>query len=180
MTDLDIGILYWLQDHVVCSFLTPLMKTVTTMGNGGIIWILMCLVLMIPKSTRKIGMTAALSLAFVTLLNNIILKNIVARPRPFTYADIELLIAAPKSYSFPSGHAASSFATATAVFLGNKKFGAIALALAALVAFSRLYFFVHFPSDVLVGSLEGIFTAIVVSKIVAYAMKKKDSTSGRL
>ena len=171
MTDFDIGILYWLQDHVVCSFLTPLMKTVTTMGNVGIVWVLMCLVLMIPKSTRKIGITAALSLAFVTILNNIILKNIVARPRPFTYADIELLINAPRSYSFPSGHAASSFATATAVFLGNRKFGAVALILAALIAF---------PSDVVVGSLEGIFTAIVVSKIVDYAMKKQDSTSGKL
>ncbi|HMM06131.1 MAG TPA: phosphatase PAP2 family protein [Clostridiales bacterium] len=180
MTDLDIGILYWLQDHVVCSFLTPLMKTVTTMGNGGIFWILMCLILMIPKSTRKIGMIAALSLAFVAIFNNLILKNIVARPRPFTYADIELLIAAPKGYSFPSGHAASSFATATAVFLGNKRVGAIALVLAALVAFSRMYFFVHFPSDVLVGSLEGILAAIVISKIVDYAMKKQDSTSGKL
>ncbi len=180
MTNLDIGILYWLQDHVVCSFLTPLMKTVTTMGNGGIIWILICLILMIPKSTRKIGITAALSLAFVFLLNNVVLKNIVARPRPFTYADIELLINAPRSYSFPSGHAASSFATATAVFLKNRKFGAAALALAALVAFSRLYFFVHFPSDVLIGSLEGIFIAIVVSKTVDYAMKKQESTSGKL
>lgn len=180
MTDLDMGILYWLQDHVVCSLFTPLMKALTTMGSGGILWILMCLILMIPKTTRKIGMTAALALAVTAILNNLILKNIMARPRPFTYADIELLIAAPRSYSFPSGHAASSFAAATAVFLGNRKFGVIALILAALVAFSRLYFFVHFPSDVAVGSLEGIFIAILVSKTVDYAIKKQDSTSGKL
>lgn len=180
MTDLDIGILYWLQDHVVCSFLTPLMKTATTLGNGGILWILMCLILMIPKSTRKIGIIAALSLAVVSILNNMILKIIVARPRPFTFADIQLLISAPKSYSFPSGHAASSFATATAVFLGNKKFGVIALILATLVAFSRLYFFVHYPTDVLFGAIEGILTAVAVCKIVDYAIKKQDSTSGKL
>jgi len=180
MTDLDIGILYWLQDHVVCSFLTPVMKIATTLGNGGIIWILLCLILMIPKSTRKIGITAALSLAIVSILNNLIIKNIVARPRPFTQADIELLISAPKSWSFPSGHAASSFATATAVFLGDKKLGIAALIIAALIAFSRLYFFVHYPSDVLVGAIEGVFTAIVVAKIVDHAMKKQGSTSGRL
>jgi undecaprenyl-diphosphatase len=180
MTNFDIGILYWLQDHVVCSFMTPVMKIATTLGNGGIIWILLCLALMIPKSTRKIGITAALALAIVSILNNIIIKNIVARPRPFTYADIELLINAPKSYSFPSGHAASSFATATAVFLGNRNLGIVALVIAALIAFSRMYLFVHYPSDVCVGAIEGIFTAIIISKIVNYAMKKQDSTSGKL
>lgn len=180
MTDLDIGILYWLQDHVVCSFLTPVMKIATTLGNAGIIWIILCLILMIPKSTRKIGIVAALSLAIVSILNNFVIKIIVARPRPFTQADIELLINAPKSYSFPSGHAASSFATATAVFLGDKKLGIVVLIIAALVAFSRLYFFVHYPSDVLVGAMEGAFTAIVVAKIVDQAMKKQGSTSGKL
>lgn len=180
MTDLDIGILYWLQDHVVCSFLTPVMKIATTLGNSGIIWILLCLILMIPKSTRKIGITAALSLAFVSLLNNFVIKIIVARPRPFTQVDIDLLINAPRSYSFPSGHAASSFATATAVFLGDKKLGIVALIIAALIAFSRLYFFVHYPSDVIAGAIEGIVIAIAMAYIVNQAMKKPESTSGKL
>lgn len=180
MTDLDIAILYWLQDHIVCSFLTPIMKIATVLGNYGLLWILTCIILLIPKSTRKIGIVASLSLAVVTILNNLIIKPIVARGRPFTIEEIKLLIAVPGGWSFPSGHTASSFATATAIFIRNKKFGAVALVFAFLIAFSRLYFFVHYPSDVFAGMVEGVITAGVICKSVDYAMKKPSSTSGKL
>ncbi|MBQ6810585.1 MAG: phosphatase PAP2 family protein [Firmicutes bacterium] len=177
MTNIDFSILYWIQDHIVCEALTPIMNAITTSGNGGIIWIILCVILICFKKTRWIGIAAAISLALVGILNNEIIKPIVERPRPFLQQEIELLIAAPGGFSFPSGHTSSSFAVATAVFLKNKKIGIPALIFAALVGFSRLYFFVHFPSDVFVGMLEGIFVAIAVTFAVdklrnRYAEKK--------
>ncbi|MBQ2765177.1 MAG: phosphatase PAP2 family protein [Firmicutes bacterium] len=177
MTNIDFSILYWIQDHIVCEALTPIMNAITTSGNGGIIWIILCVILICFKKTRWIGIAAAISLALVGILNNEIIKPIVERPRPFLQQEIELLIAAPGGFSFPSGHTSSSFAVATAVFLKNKKIGIPALMFAALVGFSRLYFFVHFPSDVFVGMLEGIFVAIAVTFAVdklrnRYAEKK--------
>lgn len=177
MTNIDFSILYWIQDHIVCEVLTPIMNAITTSGNGGIIWIILCVILICFKKTRWIGIAAAISLALVGILNNEIIKPIVERPRPFLQQELELLIAAPGGFSFPSGHTSSSFAVATAVFLKNKKIGIPALIFAALVGFSRLYFFVHFPSDVFVGMLEGIFVAIAVTFAVdklrnRYAEKK--------
>ena len=163
MTNIDFSILYWIQDHIVCEALTPIMNAITTSGNGGIIWIILCVILICFKKTRWIGIAAAISLALVGILNNEIIKPIVERPRPFLQQELELLIAAPGGFSFPSGHTSSSFAVATAVFLKNKKIGIPALMFAVLVGFSRLYFFVHFPSDVFVGMLEGIFVAIAVT-----------------
>ena len=101
MTQIDFSILYWIQDHIVCAALTPVMKLFTTLGNGGILWIIIGILLLFFKKTRSIGIAALLSLALVAILNNEIIKAIVQRPRPFTYVDIELLITAPGGYSFP-------------------------------------------------------------------------------
>ena len=180
MTQIDFSSLYWIQDHIVCAALTPVMKLFTTLGNGGILWIIIGILLLFFKKTRSIGIASLLSLALVAILNNEIIKAIVQRPRPFTYVDIELLITAPGGYSFPSGHTSSSFAAATAVFLKNKKLGAVLLVCAALIGFSRMYFFVHFPSDVFVGMIEGILTAVAVTLLLDYAKKKAGSTSGKL
>ncbi|MBR5329096.1 MAG: phosphatase PAP2 family protein [Firmicutes bacterium] len=166
MTNFDFSILYWIQDHIVCDWLTPIMKGITVSGNGGILWIILCVILLCFKKTRWIGVTAAISLALVGILNNEIIKPIVERPRPFMQQEIELLIAAPGGFSFPSGHTASSFATAFAVFLKDKKIGTAAVIWAALVGFSRLYFCVHFPSDVFVGMLEGILVATIVTLVI--------------
>lgn len=166
ITNLDFSILYWIQEHIVCDFLTPIMKSITSAGNGGVLWIILCLILLCFKRTRWIGITAAISLALVGLLNNEIIKTIAARPRPFQQAEIELLITPPGGYSFPSGHTSSSFAVATALFLKEKNLGIAALAMAFLVGFSRLYFFVHFPSDVFFGMIEGILMAIAVTVVI--------------
>lgn len=180
MTNIDFSILFWIQEHIVNEGLTPIMKFFTTIGNGGMIWIILCIILLLFKKTRRIGLVAAVSLLLVAILNNEIIKAIVQRPRPFTYTDIELLIAAPGGYSFPSGHTSSSFAVATAIFLKDKKLGTAALLCAALIGFSRMYFFVHFPSDVLTGMIEGILMAVLVSCLFDYALKKRSSTSGKL
>lgn len=180
ITEIDYSILFWIQNHIVCDALTPLMTLITKSGTSCAIWIALGLALLLFKKTRPAGVAVLISLIVTAVLNNYILKPVFVRPRPFHGVDIDLLIAAPGGFSFPSGHASSSFAAATAVFLKNKKAGIPAFIYAFLVGFSRNYFFVHFPSDVLCGALEGILCAVLVTALCDYLTKKVSSNSGRL
>ena len=118
-------------------------------------------------------MTASLIVDLI--LCNGILKNLVARTRPCDVnKSIQLLIKRPWNYSFPSGHTAASFASVTALYLaGEKKLWKPALALGCVIAFSRMYLYVHYPTDILGGALIGIFSGFVGAKIVCYIMKKR-------
>ena len=133
---LDGEILLLIQRYLRMDMLTPFMKSVTFLGNGGWFWILCAVVLLAVPKTRKTGYAAALSLIFGAIVTNLLLKNIVARPRPF--AEIEALIpmiTKPKDFSFPSGHTTASFAVALVMLrMLPKKFGIPAVVLAALVA----------------------------------------------
>ena len=113
LQQLDMNILLWIQEHLRVDALTPFWKAVTFLGNGGWFWIVLCVLLICFGKTRKTGVTAALSLLSGFLITNLLIKNAVARPRPFnTYTQIIPLITAPKDYSFPSGHTCASFAVA--------------------------------------------------------------------
>ena len=166
--NLDGEILLQIQQHLRTDMLTPLMKFVTFLGNGGWFWILCAVVLLAIPKTRKTGYAAVLSLIFGVIVTNLLLKNIVARPRPF--AEIEALIpliAKPTDFSFPSGHTTASFAVALVMFrMLPKKIGIPAVVLAALVAFSRLYLGVHYPTDVLVGFVVALVGSLLAVWIV--------------
>lgn len=157
----DYGILHALQ-----TIRTPLwdavFRLITSLGDGGFIWILLSALLLIRKDTRRTGILCVLALLGSLLINNIILKNMVARMRPFDrYEDLIPLVARPQDFSFPSGHTGSSFAAAVVMFLNlPRKWGIPAIILAVVIAFSRLYVGVHYPSDVLAGMVTG--TAIAV------------------
>lgn len=147
--------------------LTSIMKVFTVIGEGGAIWIALSLIFLINKSTRKLGAAMAVALIFCLLVGNVALKNLIARPRPcWRHPEVSMLIAVPKDYSFPSGHTMSSFAAAVSIFLANRKWGAVALAGGALIAVSRMYFYVHYPTDVLAGLAIGIVLAFIAKKIV--------------
>lgn len=164
---LDYSILRLIADHLVNDALTVVMRLITSLGNGGMIWILIAFLCMLRPSTRRCGISMLGALLLSLLIGNCLIKPLVARPRPFQqYADLVPLIAPPGEFSFPSGHSSSSFAAAAAFFLHHKKAGTAALVLAALIAFSRLYVCVHFPSDVLCGSLLGILLGIAAFKLV--------------
>ena len=169
--NLDGEILLQIQQHLRTDMLTPLMKFVTFLGNGGWFWILCAVVLLAIPKTRKTGYAAVLSLIFGVIVTNLLLKNIVARPRPF--AEIEALIpliAKPTDFSFPSGHTTASFAVALVMLrMLPKKIGIPAVVLAALVAFSRLYLGVHYPTDVLVGFV----VALVGSTVAVWIVRMK-------
>ncbi len=173
-------LLLWIQNTVRTDALTPVMKAITHLGDAGIFWILLTLVLLIIPKTRKAGLCSLCALLGSLVLNNFLLKNIVARTRPYEVIEgLELLVARAKDYSFPSGHSAASFASATAVFRNvPKKYGAWALVLAALIAFSRLYIGIHYPTDVLAGTLDGIllgyFSVPVVDRLTALRKSNKN------
>lgn len=166
--NLDGEILLQIQQHLRTDMLTPFMKIVTFLGNGGWFWILCAVVLLAIPKTRKTGYAAVFSLIFGAIVTNLLLKNIVARPRPF--AEIEALIpliAKPTDFSFPSGHTTASFAVALVMLrMLPKKIGIPAVVLAALVAFSRLYLGVHYPTDVLVGFVVALVGSLLAVWIV--------------
>ena len=155
---IDGAILMFLQEVVRNAILDPIMKVITTLGNAGILWIILTICLLIPRKTRKIGWMSACALLFSLLINNILLKNLVARVRPYNAIEgLIPIVKKPSEFSFPSGHAGSSFASACVLYRKlPKKFGIPILVLAILISFSRLYVGVHYPTDVLAGAISGI------------------------
>lgn len=167
----DSAILLWIQDHLRLEAITPIMKVITKMGSLGMIWIFLSLALLCFKKTRPAGAAALLSLIFSLLLNNMILKNLFARVRPYEMIpQLELLVEKAKDWSFPSGHTGSSFAAATAICFmlkGQEKTGWkwLVLAFAFLMAFTRLYIGIHYPSDILGGMATGTLCGWLAAKI---------------
>ena len=163
----ETSILHWIRQTLSCAFLDAVMPYITKFADSGIGWILLALVLLIPRKTRRMGaaMGVALAIGFVT--GNLLLKNLVARTRPFLFdPSIELLIAPPHEFSFPSGHTLASFECAVAVFCYRRKWGVAALLFAVLIAFSRLYLQVHYPTDVLCGAILGSLIGYLAYRIV--------------
>ncbi len=172
---IDFGILDFLQT-IHNDVLDFIMRVFTHAGDNGYVWIGVCILLLCIPKTRKIGIYLAITLIVEVVLNDGIIKGIIARERPFLQrTGIETIIKQPSGYSFPSGHSASSFAAATAIFLHNKRLGIGAYVLAACIAFSRLYFYVHFPTDVICGSLFGILIGFTVNKLLRFIEKKTNS-----
>ena len=136
--------------------LDKIMVFITNLGSAGIIWIILTVVCLIIPRTRKVGWVMA-SLIVDLILCNGILKNLVARTRPCDVnKSIQLLIKRPWDYSFPSGHTAASFASVTALYLaGEKKLWKPVLVLGCVIAFSRMYLYVHYPTDILGGVILG-------------------------
>ncbi len=158
------------------GFLTPLLKIVTYATEKGILWIAIGLFLLLYKPTRRFGIVYAVSLFCAFMLSEYVLKFIVCRERPFIMRDdIKLLISAPSGYSFPSSHSCSSFACAVSIFLKKKKIGIAALVFAFVVGFSRVYFTVHWLTDVLVGAVIGTLCAVLVYAVFEYIRKRRNA-----
>ncbi len=173
MNNFELGILDFIRNTFACPVLDFLMPLITKLGDHGIFCIALSLLLICFKKTRKTGITIGVSLAIGFLVGNIFLKNVVGRIRPYDLnPNVDLLVAKLHDFSFPSGHTLACFETAGAIFLNNKKFGVAALILAALVAFSRLYLYVHYPTDVLAGIVLGIGFALLAGLLVNKAYKK--------
>ena len=180
----DNSILLWIQENMRTPFWDKFFATVTTFGNKGFIWLLLAAFLFAFKKTRKQSFMIIIGILLVYILGDHILKPLLERPRPFREFPLfplaELLIEPPGMYSFPSGHTSSSFVAAAVLFRYKKKWGLIALIPAILIAFSRLYLYVHYPSDVLVGILLGVGISFAAEPLADYALRVLKKITGRI
>ncbi len=167
----DFPILDWIAANLQCAFLDAVMPVITLLGDAGIFWIAVAAVLLFFPKTRKIGLTMGAALLIGLLVCNVTMKPLFARVRPYDLKaemgqTVTLLIEAQHDFSFPSGHTLASFEAATAITVYNKKWGIAALVLATLIAFSRLYLYVHYVTDVLFSVAAGIGIAFLAAWLV--------------
>lgn len=165
----DEHILFWIQDWVRVGILNPLVELYTTLGNAGMLWIVLSLLLLCRKSTRKAGIASLCALAIGALCTNVVLKHLVSRPRPYVTMAGELipLLTSSDPYSFPSGHTCAAFAAgvAWAGVSRSRWVKVIAILQAVFMGLSRLYVGVHYPSDVLAGALIGALSGLVALRL---------------
>ena len=179
IVNVDVAI-YQFVDSIMNPVLDVIMTFITHLGDTpGIIWWVIGVILLIPRKTRKLGVLLIGGLAVASLINNVALKNVIERPRPYNIdpsvwqnAGYEYiwpdLIKKSSSWSFPSGHTSTSIGAAFAMFLGcfkNKKYLAIGiptLILSFLIGFSRIYVHVHYPTDVIAGAIIGLVAGLVM------------------
>ena len=179
----DLPILNWIMANLWCGFLDVTMPVITLLGDAGIFWIACSVVLLLIPKYRKIGLGMGVALIMGLLLCNVTLKPLCQRIRPYDYMaqvynqTIPLLVEGLHDYSFPSGHTIASFEAATVLLINNKKMGIPAMILAVLIAFSRLYLYVHYPTDVIASVILGTALALLanflVGKLWAYMEAKK-------
>ena len=180
---MELEILHTIQG-IRSELLDDIMLAITTLGDMGILWIVTAILLLaVPaigkedaehlKMRRMMGICMLVAMVLNLICGNLILKNLVQRPRP-SWVDTSVVpLITPKDYSFPSGHTSASFAAACSIFLYHKKSGIAAFAVAGLIAFSRMYLFVHYPTDILGGMLLGIVCAFIARIIILRIVEKR-------
>lgn len=181
---MEIQILHWFET-LHNPITNPIFYVITTLGNAGWFWIVLAVLMLtvLPKKYKKAGLTMAISLILSLIFCNGIMKHLWARPRAFwvvgqnfvvgnEFENLYGIFNSIHDYSFPSGHSSASFAAAVSIFMWRKKEGSAALVLAALIAFSRLYFTVHYPTDVLVGTITGALYGVAAYFIVKALINK--------
>lgn len=181
---MEIQILHWFET-LHNPITNPIFYVITTLGNAGWFWIVLAVLMLtvLPKKYKKAGLTMAIALILSLIFCNGIMKHLWARPRAFwvvgqnfvvgnEFENLYGIFNSIHDYSFPSGHSSASFAAAVSIFMWRKKEGSAALVLAALIAFSRLYFTVHYPTDVLVGTITGALYGVAAYFIVKVLMNK--------
>ena len=176
----ELKILDFIKEHLSCGFLDFLMPLITKLGDAGIFWIAVAVVLLITKKYRKVGAMMGVALVLGLIFGNGVLKNVVGRIRPYDLNENMkdmLLIEALSDKSFPSGHTLASFESAVVLLINDKRLGIPAIVLAALIAFSRLYLYVHYPTDVLasiiLGTAFAFLACYIVNKAIKFHLEKK-------
>ena len=177
----DLPILDWIQANMANPLLDLIMPWITILGDAGIFWMIVAAVLLFTKKYRKIGLGMAFAMMMGLVVCNMILKPWVGRIRPYDFQEqlgvtIQLLIDKQHDFSFPSGHTIASFEACTVIMLGSRKLGIPATLLAILIAFSRLYLYVHYPTDVIASVILGTIFGIIgyaLAKNISFSMKGK-------
>ena len=174
----DLPILDWIAANLWNPVLDVLMPMITLLGDAGIFWIAIAVVLLCMKKTRRVGLGMGFALIMGLLVCNVTLKPLVGRIRPYDYQEqefqkiIPLLIERQHDFAFPSGHTIASFEAATVIAINHKKWGIAAMVLAVLIAFSRLYLYVHYPTDVICSIILGTGFAFLGNWLAGKIMNK--------
>ena len=168
ITNIDLAILDFIQKNIRCDFLDVIIPPITHLAEAGAIWIAVAVVLILFKKTRKTGFMVGAALLIGLALGNGVLKNVIARTRPYDLdgVTIDLLVNKLHDFSFPSGHTLASFEAATVLMIRDKRMGIPALVLAVIIALTRLYLYVHYPTDVLASVVLGTAFAFLASFLV--------------
>lgn len=166
INNFDSQAMLWVQDNIRMPLLSGIFVPLTRLGNAGVLFIAVALILLCFKKTRTSGVLMLISMAVCYIFNDLIIKRIIERPRPFnSVVGLVPLVSPPKSFSFPSGHTASAFAAMVSLFFTKRKFAFAGLVVAFLMGCSRVYVGVHYPTDVIVGALVGALTAGMVGML---------------
>ena len=174
----DLPILDWIAANLQSSVMDKIWPIITLFGEGGIFWIACAVLMLCFRKTRKAGFSMAVALLLGVLVCNVTMKPLIARPRPYDYQlehfgkEIVLLISRQSDFSFPSGHTIASFEAATVLLKNSRKMGIPAMILAVLIAFSRLYLYVHYPTDVIFSVFAGILFAFIGDALAAKVAPK--------
>lgn len=176
--NIDISCVRLIREYVSCGFLDFLMPLITLLGEDGIFWIGVTILLLAFRKTRKAGFVMGLSLLIGLVVGNLTLKPLIDRPRPYEVDGVRILIDKLSDGSFPSGHTLCCFEGANSLMLcGYKRWASLAFVFAFLVAFSRVYLYVHYPTDVIFGAVLGCVFAYVsyvfVNKMYSCFSKSK-------
>ena len=167
-------VLFWIRDNLTCGFMDWLMSTVSLLCTADIIWFVLAAVLIYRKDTRKVGTILLLALIISIVICNGILKPTVERIRPYDEFGVSLIVPASSEFSFPSGHT-TGVTVFTAILLKHfRKWGYLISIFAVMVMFSRMYLFMHYPTDILGGIAVGIVSVILAHLITSYLEKRKE------
>ena len=178
MNEFEIKILDFIQQYLRFDLLDKLMVLLTRLADDGIVWIVLAVALICFKQTRKMGITLGVALLLGLVVGNLALKNIFARERPYTVnPNVEMLVERLKDYSFPSGHTRCCFESGMAMYFCDKRFGKAAFILGGFIAFSRMYLYMHYPTDVIggivLGLVNGFIAFIIVDKVYKLTKNKQ-------
>lgn len=170
----DEQVILWMSEHLLGGFVNSLMIGISTLGNKGLFFIILGIWMILVGYWQKShwfyrGILLLAALGATALFANLILKPSIARIRPFDLMSLPIMISPPHDFSFPSGHTAAAFTTATVFCSFGWRWGLPFYIFALLMGVSRLYLLVHFPTDIIAGAVLGI----AISRIVIAIWRKK-------